>query len=270
MTNSLRVVCESDALSKAVTYDPQRLEAVAYSLHTTGCLLVPGMSDWLSTLGTTRTAHQHHEPVYSGSQQVAPHPVSKLHAQAASHERLLQLHNADPRLFGPPPPPPTAVPPLPPIVMSSLLHSTSGEALGPQSRPRRGNAAYDPSPLHANDVHTVPSLAPAADGGVRGAAEPSGVVGGGPPAVVVLTASQRGELELAAARAARASTSRKPTSKRARQTPMHLREFTSGDDSSDVDSDVELQRLPLEEQERLLQQRLATGANDKDARRLKR
>jgi hypothetical protein len=159
--------------------------------------------------------------------------------------------------------PPAVLPPLAPptIVMSSLLHSTSGEAVAPQTRPRRCNAAYDPPAQNGNDFHTVPSLAQAADGVVRGCAEPL-------PAV--LTASQRGELELAAARAARASISRKPTSKRARQTPTHLREFTSGDDSSDVDSDLELQRLPLEEQERLLQQRMATGGNDKDARRLKR
>lgn len=119
-------------------------------------------------------------------------------------------------------------------------------------------------PLATGLLHHLPDtrhgkhepLSPSAAAAAAAAVGPAG-----------LTASQRGELELAAARASRvAASTRRPPSKRARPVPQH---HDSDSDSGD-DSDVELAKLPPEEQERLLSARLAAGANDKDARRLKR
>ncbi len=102
-----------------------------------------------------------------------------------------------------------------------------------------------------------------------------------------LTASQRGELELAKARAERAAASRKTTgasgsnaagrsssAKRGRGGPSANHNNHSDDDDEDYvasDGELELAKLSPEEQERIITAKLASGTTtDKDARRLKR
>lgn len=94
-----------------------------------------------------------------------------------------------------------------------------------------------------------------------------------------LTASQRGELELAKARAERAAASRKTTGASGSSAAGRSSSAKRGranhpatdDNDEDYDDDIELAKLSPEEQERIISAKLASGTTtDKDARRLKR
>lgn len=118
---------------------------------------------------------------------------------------------------------------------------------------------------HAAGFQQVPQLPPGPSSSAAVCKpEPSHVPFG---TAAQLTPSQRGELELAKQRAERAAQGRKPAGTK-RQRQQVVEDFS--DDGSD--SDLDFSKLSPDEQEKLINEKLANGQGhtDKDARRLKR